>query len=166
MGLAVYVGEHSAMFPGDPFNHIAIVLKPDNPSDFPCGTPSTLGGQAFGPNNSSNPLDWDPFGDLHSYPNYPGDSPSNLNNLTPVPTPPGMTDTQFIQALINASNSYNNSLPYAPFPQGGAYNSDSYASGIIDRAGGAPPNLPGLHPGYDHPIPPSASNSKPSSCGH
>lgn len=33
-GRAVYVGEHGAMFPSDPFQHTAIVLRPDDPTAF------------------------------------------------------------------------------------------------------------------------------------
>jgi RHS repeat-associated protein len=157
-GLVVYVGEHGAFFPSDPLQHTAIVLQPDNPQDFnfPNNT-YTLGGQAGGSWWTS----WSLFGNLQSKPNFPGDSPGSscnpgpLQNLTPVGTPDGMTDTQFIQALINASQSYNNDQPYDPFPDpfGIYYNSNSYTSGVIEKAGGTPPSLPGVQPGYGMPLP-------------
>jgi len=146
--LAVYVGEHGALlWDGNPFEHTAIVLQPDNPSDFNFpNNISTVGGQPGGIN-------------LVSSPNNPGDSPGTdchpgrLKNLTLVPTPSGMTDTQFIQALIAAAASYQNNQFYALFPVGDAYNSNSYTAGVIIKAGGAPPPLPGLKPGYGHPLP-------------
>ncbi|MGB9430062.1 MAG: RHS repeat-associated core domain-containing protein [Gammaproteobacteria bacterium] len=156
-GLAVYVGEHGGFFSGDPFQHTAIVLEPDNPADF--NFPNNmyiLGAQPFG--GSPNLLS--PFYRyLQSEPNYPGDSPGTtcqpgpLQNLTAVPTPSGMTDTQFINALLKAANSYQNSSPYLPFPYGPYYNSNSYTAGVIIAAGGTPPPLPGIQPGYGHPLP-------------
>jgi uncharacterized protein RhaS with RHS repeats len=158
LGLTVYVGEHGAAFPSDPLNHTAIVLQPNNPAafNFPNNT-STLGGQPGGSWWTS----WSPYGNLQSSPNNPGDSPGTacnpgpLKNLTPVPTPPGMTDTQFIQALINAANSYQNNQLYDPFPDpwGFTYNSNSYTAGVITKAGGQPPALPGRQPGYGRPLP-------------
>jgi uncharacterized protein RhaS with RHS repeats len=52
-GLAVFVGQHGAFFSSDPLQHAAIVLVPDNPSDFANmqifqttnGELATLGGQ-------------------------------------------------------------------------------------------------------------------------
>lgn len=157
-GLRVYVGEHGAGRSYVPFQHTAIVLRPNNPADFnfPNNT-STLGGQPFGASATS----WSIYGKLHSSPNNPGDSPGTacqpgpLKNLTLVPTPQGMTDTQFINALINAANSYQNNQTYDPFPDpfGIYYNSNSYTSGVIIKAGGKPPTLPGSQPGYGNPIP-------------
>jgi uncharacterized protein RhaS with RHS repeats len=161
LGLAVYVGEHGAMFSADPLQHRAIVLRPDNPGDFSTddynrlfrGTDqATLGGQ---------PAKVDGKLTLVSYPNYPGDNPGSechpgkLKHLVLVPTPPGMTDTQFIEALIAASQSYQNSLPYRLFPthDSDAYNSNGYVAGVIEAAGGTPPVMPGVAPGYRHPIP-------------
>jgi uncharacterized protein RhaS with RHS repeats len=158
-GLAVYVGEHGAFFDWVPGNHTAIVLQPDNPADFANNqtfngaSQATLGGQpGAGVQNGNAP-------NLISFPNYPGDNPGTdchpgrLKNLTLVPTPAGMTDTQFIQSLINAAGSYQNNQAYALFPVGDAYNSNSYVSGVIIAAGGAPPVLPGWQPGYSHPLP-------------
>lgn len=156
-GQIVYVGEHAWFFSCDPFQHTAIVLEPDNPADF--NFPNnmyTLGAQAFG--GSPNLLS--PFYRyLQSEPNYPGDSPGTtcqpgpLQNLTVVPTPSGMTDTQFINALLKVANSYQNNSPYLPFPYGPYYNSNSYTAGVIIAAGGTPPVLPGIQPGYGHPLP-------------
>lgn len=156
-GLAVYVGEHGAFFPFDPFNHLAIVLAPDNPKDFAnsplfqstSGAEATLGAQPFGTGSD------DVYGSLVSKPNYSGDAPCHLNHLTLVATPEGMTDTSFINSLLAAANRYDNNLDYVPLPDpwGIGYNSNSFVSGVIKAAGGTPPSLPGWTPGYGKPIP-------------
>lgn len=165
LGLAVYVGAHGAGVPADPLLHSTIVLRPDIPSDFANnslfsntgGYGATLGAQPFGSGGGILGL---PFGTLVSKPNYPGDSVCHLESLTKVTQPKGMTDTQFINALIAASNRYHNNLLYDPFPDtfGFTYNSNSFVSGILNAVGVTPPVLPGIAPGYDRPIPiPSAS---------
>jgi hypothetical protein len=162
-GLAVYVGERDVDGLGGIAEHTAIVLRPDVPSDFSSNILFNGSNQAT---LSAEPQDsniiW--YGNLISHPNNPKDSPGStsgcdqgkLKNLTPVPTPAGMTDTQFIQSLISANHSYQNNLPYDPVPESldpGFYNSNSYTSGIILNAGGTPPTLPGWIPGYHVPIP-------------
>lgn len=172
LGLTVYVYYHPAFpsaFPNDPFNHTAIVLRPDNPSQFANnplfsatgGQQGTLGGQ---PDYGSSPF-WDPFGDLVGKKNYPGDSPgtgpcASNNHLVPVQPPPGMTDSQFINSLINAANSYGNDQPYWVVPEMDSapwiqpvYNSNGYTSGVIGATGATPPNLPVRAPGYGVPLP-------------
>lgn len=137
-------------------NHVAIVLRSDNPSDFANnplfkgtgGKEATLGGQAFGKGKGI-------FGNLRSAPNYEGDNPSKLNDLTEIKRPKGMTDTEFINKLIKASESYQDDKLYDPFPDafGYYYNSNSYASGVIRKPGAVPPKLPGYQPGYGQPLP-------------
>jgi RHS repeat-associated protein len=154
-GLEVYVGEHPAFFNVgiNPLNHAAIVLRPDNPEDFKNhplfkdtgGKEATLGGQLKD-------------GKLVSAPNYSGDNPNNLNDLTKVPCPEGQTDTEFIQNLINAANAYKNDKGYAALPVSGplggdVYNSNSYVSGVLKAAGATPPNFGGFKPGYNKPLP-------------
>jgi len=160
-GLAVYVGQHGAIAPWVPFQHAAIVLIPDNPSDFANfgifqqtnGAEATLGGQPGGIGSGAI----GPLGSLVSEANFPGDNPCNLHDLTMVPTPAGMTDTQFILALLSEFAAYRNNLPYDFFPDksvfGQTYNSNSFVSGLLIGAGAVPPNLPGLRPGYGTPIP-------------
>ncbi|MDQ6799857.1 MAG: hypothetical protein M3041_03370, partial [Acidobacteriota bacterium] len=159
-GLAVYVGAHPAVFPGDPEYHTDLVLQPDNPGAFannPLFTAShgalvTLGGQAWGPMNW-----WRPslFGTLQFRPNYPGDDPSRSSTLTGVSCPAGMSDTDFINRLISAAGRYRNNLPYdpEPWPRDWYYNSNSFTSGVIRAAGGTPPVLSVPVPGYDKPVP-------------
>jgi RHS repeat-associated protein len=163
-GLAVYVYYHPVgQISGDPFYHTAIVLRPDNPSDFADnplfadtgGQQATLGAQpgGFGTSLIS------PFGSLSGQNNFPGDNPSvgscNSNNkLIPVQTPTGMTDAQFINALINSAGTYGDYEPYNPTPMvGPGYNSNSYVSGVIDSTGAIAPNLPVWAPGYSEPLP-------------
>jgi RHS repeat-associated protein len=200
-GLIVYVIWHGAVFDGDPFNHAAIVLRPDNPSDFlgngvlanSGGYEGTLGGQPYGPGVDS------PFGALqYSYPPPAaglGDLPEHMDTnplggnggepgggFQMVPTPAGMTDSEFINSLINACNRFAAAqpLPYSPFPNapisdphvGGdpqgpffpqdpaqnygyptqTYNSNSFTSGVITAAGATPPPVPNA-PGYSKPVP-------------
>jgi len=158
LGLEVLVGQHSAFVdsPNNPFNHAAVVLRPDNPSDFANhplfqhsnGQWATLGGQAFGEG-------WGLFGRLSSKFNYHGDNPQSLNNLTTVCPLGGQSDTDFIRNLINIAHSYDNSALYDPFPDpwGFTFNSNSYVSGLLNKAGVSPPQLPGSRPGYDRPLP-------------
>jgi hypothetical protein len=157
-GLAVFVGQHGAFFSSDPLQHAAIVLVPDNPSDFANmqifqttnGELATLGGQPSGYDGGP-----DQFGMLVGIANYPGDAPCKLHNITRVQTPAGMTDTQFIMTLLSEFAGYGNNLAYDPFPLAltDTYNSNGFVSGLLWGAGATPPNLPGIRPGYGNPIP-------------
>lgn len=159
-GLKVMVGQHPAFInhPRNPFYHTVIVLIPDNPIDFikhpnftgTYGTIATLSAHAE--------LGWNWSGHyglfLTSTPNYPGDDPCFLQDLTPVSPPEGMNDTQFINALINADNSCNNDIMYSLLPRvATGYNSNSYVSGVITNTGAITPRLPGSQPGYNRPLP-------------
>ena len=66
-----------------------------------------------------------------------------------------MTDTQFINSLIDAASGYHNNRPYTmvPLPGTAYYNSDSYVAGVIVAAGDTPPALPVPTPGYGKPLP-------------
>ena len=78
-----------------------------------------------------------------------------------MPTPAGLTDCEFIHALIDAAVHYVD-VPYS-FPSDlegtmahGTYNSNSFVSGLIEAAGGTPPNVEipgGQPPGYQNPVP-------------
>ncbi|MHB1260047.1 RHS repeat domain-containing protein [Thiobacillus sp.] len=118
-GLAVYIGGHVVGAPDHPVGqklnpnayHLNIVLIPDDPSKFTNSKGwsnlgngykiATLGGQPFGGVNAFNA----PLGNLRSSPNNAGDSIFNATFLQRIDTPKGMTDTQFINRLIDRANS-------------------------------------------------------------
>jgi hypothetical protein len=80
-----------------------------------------------------------------------------------------MTDTQFVQNILNASAGYQNDFPYSvpSFSPGymppGEYNSNSYVSGVLKAAGAAIPSLNTggkfQAPGYGNPLPFGGSNA-------
>ena len=132
--------------------HLALYLDPDDKvcecRDVP---PMTIGGQ----------FSW---GRLVLEFNNRGD---NATPIQTVPTPPGMTDCQFIRNLIAAAGRYvpvwygiPNISPIPGRPDGDmptGYNSNSIVSGVISAAGGEPPvvNTMGIVqvPGYSNPVP-------------
>jgi RHS repeat-associated protein len=161
LGLRVLLVGHDAAEPlGKLTNpnsyHLALYLEPDSKCDCEGSWPLTLGAQKSGDR-------------LVSAINYYGDAIANATFTQTVPTPSGMTDCEFIQNLIFAGARYDSKLPYSipeigviPFVRDGympkgSYNSNSYVSGVLRRAGAA---LPGLNtrgrfqaPGYLNPIP-------------
>jgi RHS repeat-associated protein len=156
-GLEVLVGQHPGFVDSryNPFNHVAIVLRPDNPADFQNhplfrdtnGAQATIGGQAFGDGSGL-------FGRLQRVFNYPGDRPSGLKDLARVCAPGDMGDTEYILKLIRVAEQYNDRAYYSPFPDalGVTYNSNSFVSGVLRASGVEPPSLPGLQPGYSRPL--------------
>lgn len=108
-------------------------------------------------------------GMLVEHTNYPGDAIQHATFTQLVPTPSGMTDCQFINALVGSASAYRNDQPYG-FPHlgwipgerdgsmdAGSYNSNSFVAGTLLRAGSPPPplNTGGLFqaPGYGNPVP-------------
>lgn len=142
-------------------HHTVIVLMPDDPSSFTNrtgwnalsngGIISTLSGQP------SAGASWATFtgqSKLVYTPNWSSDQIQNLTQLQRIPTPNGMTDTQHINALINAAGNYNNSAQYVLTPvEFGGHNSNSFTSGVISNAGGTPPLINYAAPGYSKPLP-------------
>ena len=136
--------------------HLALYLEPDDKCAHPGNWPITVGAQPLG-------------GKLASFYNNPGDAIINATFTQLVPTPPGLTDYQFIKMILGASFRYTNNLDYSfphisPLPfvndgnmSAGTYNSNSYVSGVLRRAGVIPPalNTGGRFqvPGYNNPIP-------------
>jgi RHS repeat-associated protein len=158
--------------------HLSLQLIPNDPGVFanapgfgnmPSGEfGSTLSGQPFGdPTTASSvgnlfpdPVTNNfPFGLLRGVQNYPANMPSQTPFRLRVSPPCGMTDTQFINALLGAFGSYNNNLPYSTFPSAaaGTYNSNSLVAGILAATGKKPPALslaPFFQvPGYNRPVP-------------
>lgn len=77
-----------------------------------------------------------------------------------VSVPEGMTETQFYNGMAENFNSYQNNVDYDLYPEGeNGYNSNSFATGLVESAGGTAPQLPTssmgtLHaPGYNKPLP-------------
>ncbi|MBI3985697.1 MAG: hypothetical protein HY343_02160, partial [Lentisphaerae bacterium] len=163
-GERVYVGQHGALLRtgANFFQHRSILLVPDNPNDFG-NSPlfqgrrgATLGGQPGGPSIQRETRSGSPqlnLLTLRSAPNFAGDALSGDYVL--VETPPGQTDTDFILNLIGASEAYTDRVEYSQFPcpSLGTYNSNSYVAGVIRAAGGTPPTVSGIAPGYDKPLP-------------
>jgi RHS repeat-associated protein len=142
--------------------HLSIVLIPDKPQDFADRT-----GWVTGANGSiSATLGGQPSsGMLEGRLNQPGDQLEKGSFQQEVSAPQGMSDTQFINRLIESAGSYKNDLRYEKLPssEGNGYNSNSYVSGVLKGSGVTPPalNIPirgrgqpvfGV-PGYEKPIP-------------
>ena len=120
--------------------HLALYLEPDDKCARRGNWPITVGAQPLG-------------GKLASFYNNPGDAIINATFTQVVPTPPGLTDYQFIKMILGASFRYTNNLDYSfpyisPLPfvndgnmSAGTYNSNSYVSGVLRRAGVIPPVL-------------------------
>ena len=76
-----------------------------------------------------------------------------------IPTPQGMSDTQFINAILNAQNKYDNDnpLPYAGYPGANQYNSNAFIAGLLNSLGfngtELVQSLPGGQPGAGNPVP-------------
>jgi RHS repeat-associated protein len=137
-------------------DHLALYLNPDDKCQCPGKWPMTVGGQQMG-------------GKLVRYFNYPKDSIQNSSFQQVISTPPGMSDCQFIQQLIQAALRYDDSLPYtipfmSPFGMypsgwmpGSSYNSNSFVSGVLNAAGASAPAIQSggafQVPGYGNPIP-------------
>jgi RHS repeat-associated protein len=143
-----------------PFNHAAILLAPNTPADFVdrrgwssasegSGITATLGAQPGSPNGQGL------LGNLQAAPNFPGDSLENAVGAVTLRPPKGLSDTDWINALINAAGTYKNDVRYGFSPSGSneVYNSNSFVSGVIEKAGGTLPDLPVSAPGYRKPLP-------------
>jgi len=176
-GLRVYISGHTAAAPvgqlfTPPSYHLSLVLIPDDPIPFQ----GQLGwepkpGTGVGPYPSQTlGAQPDVFLMLRSMPNYSSDNLQSGQYSQIIPTPPGLTDTQFINNLVKASSCFLG-VPYS-FPDqngymgAGKYNSNSYVAGLIIAAGGTPPSLDmngqWQAPGYSNPVPLSSFKK---SCG-
>ena len=76
-------------------------------------------------------------GDRNAFNSNPG--PYGATQNYPVPPPPGMSQSDWDNAVINSGNNYSQG-PYFPVP---GPNSNTAANNIIMNAGGTPPNVPG-----------------------
>jgi RHS repeat-associated protein len=172
-GTEVYITGHPAVPLGGPFYggnlanppayHLAIVLKPDNPSDFQnraiFNAPQNRYNDALVATLGAQPsYHVPPFGNVVTSWNNSDDGIRNSHFMQRVETPAGMTDTQFIERIIRAANAYRNDAPYDMRPDfTGNYNSNSYVSGVLNAARAGTPALNNggtfQAPGYDMPIP-------------
>jgi hypothetical protein len=154
-GLRVEVIGHVAASPlgkltNPTSDHSALYLSPDDPCHCSGTWPVTLGAQKIGAN-------------LVAKFNYPGDAVSNAQFRQVVRPPAGMSDCDFIRALVSAAASYQDELPYSfpKIPSGfmapGQYNSNSFVSGVLQAVGATPPSINAggkfQLPGYQNPIP-------------
>lgn len=155
LGLIVMVIGHEAAAPlgqltSPTFAHSALYLQPDEPCNCGGNWPVTLGAQKIGSN-------------LVGTMNYPGDVLEKAEFKVIVNAPRGMSDCDFIRALISAAARYDNKLPYRipslPFGilSSGKYNSNSFVSGLLWAVGATPPDIDTRGrfqlPGYQNPIP-------------
>ena len=171
-GLLVLIGYRPILSTAGVFYHTFLLLVPDNPSDFSddplffkqdSDEPLMASLSALPQNEDSGNLFSNNWGNLINTTNSPGDYtlPAIVSLYSPISTPPGETDTEFIEDLLDLSRSYTNQLPYSPMPSlGNGYNSNSYVAGLLQAAGVATskdPNIqPILAPGLEKPIPPNS----------
>ena len=80
---------------------------------------------------------------------------ANRNYTGVIRAPERVSDDEFIQMLFDADDNYPDFLLYSAFPAGIYYNSNGYASGLLNAVTGKMPQPPaGLSvPGFDHPVP-------------
>jgi RHS repeat-associated protein len=76
---------------------------------------------------------------------------------TSVNLPAGMTENQYIGKLLSAHENYQDNAKYVWFPakSSSSYNSNSYASGLLNATGGRVSQTPPSAPGYAKPLPSS-----------
>ena len=156
------IGERKVIRVGKDFSHTAIILHPDNPSDFKNDSSTkwykTKSGEleatlSANPNHKPN-FNSPFFGNLTAYPSDPSDRPDKLKTSQRIIDPQKRSDTQLIKDIINSANKYKNDLPYDPTPFPPYYNSNSYTRGVLkDAKINNPPNLTGIKPGWNYPIP-------------
>jgi hypothetical protein len=160
-GLLVAIIGHVAADPAGELTsptsfHAALYLKPDDPCHCSGTWPMTLSAHPQGGIGGI-------LGTLVKTPNYAGDAIYNSEFTQLVRRPAGMSDCDFIHALISAAASYQNNLPYSTpsIPSGamspGQYNSNSFVSGVLTAVGATPPSIytggQFQLPGYQNPIP-------------
>ncbi len=124
-------------------NHHFLAFIPDNPNDFTGKTVDT-GSGSQGWTNGGQPKD----GKLVSAPNEDNDlqsvrelrDPQNYppgtfsdwdGEMHEIPTPRGMTDTQFINALQKAIDEYQNNCPYSLVDE----NCAAWVNSMLERVG-------------------------------
>jgi len=124
-------------------NHHFLTFIPDNPNDF-TGQTTDLGSGSQGWTNGGQNKN----GNLVSTPNEANDLQSVREHLDPtnyppgffsdwdaemheIPTPQGMTDTEFINALQKAINEYQDNCPYSLVDE----NCAAWVNSMLERVG-------------------------------
>lgn len=133
-----------------PENQAVYSVHPDFQNKLPDGRRyATLGA---GPEGGLGPF----FSDLVSGSNRDTDRNRDHNVFsTPVTLPQGITEDQYIQYLFETDANYQDNTTYELFPnrRSNDYNSNSYASGLLNATGGTVSQHPQDAPGYWKPIP-------------
>ena len=153
-GLAVYLETHPVPPSGQ--RHAKLILIPDSPErwmehpDFRC-TEDGLLCLTIGAGNE--------HGQLVSRPTRERDVDRGHNtSSTRIDPPEGMSDDQFIGALLNNDANYSDRLPYNsqwPLPSTAGYNSNGYISGLLNSVG-LQPQQPPRTPGWGYRVPSEA----------
>jgi RHS repeat-associated protein len=165
-GLKVTITSHVVALDA---HHAAVEIRPDDPCDF------TDSEHNMDPRFKKDKKGWfltlsaGPVDDkLVSDINRASDDPTKNDWRSAVQPPAGMSDTDFIKALLDADSNYKDNLTYeATYQDPGEYNSNGYVSGIIGAVGGIisqPGRLPSVpptklgrvpyFPNFNNPVPP------------
>jgi hypothetical protein len=130
--------------------HTFLRITPDNPKDFGQieGYSFTLGGYDVG------------TGKLEKRMNYgidPGITNDKAKMVADVKTPDGMTDTEYIQKIQGAYDSYENNENYNSLSINKyGYNCNNFSTSLIEKSGGNLPkkfNPGGFNPGLGERMP-------------
>ena len=124
-------------------NHHFLAFIPDNPNDF-TGKTVDMGGGSQGWTNGGQPKagklvstpndgnDLQSVRELRDPQNYPPGTFSDWDGeMHEIPTPQGMTDTQFINALQKAIDEYQNNCPYSLVDE----NCSAWVNSMLERVG-------------------------------
>ena len=124
-------------------NHHFLAFIPDNPNDF-TGKTVDMGGGSQGWTNGGQPKggklvstpnegnDLQSVRELRDPQNYPPGTFSDWDGeMHEIPTPQGMTDTQFINALQKAIDEYQNNYPFSLVDE----NCAAWVNSMLERVG-------------------------------
>ncbi|HBD95638.1 MAG: hypothetical protein A2015_11295 [Spirochaetes bacterium GWF1_31_7] len=153
-GLAVWLrARELASFPSKAGVHTFLLIIPDNPKEFNNESKFTLGAYNNAESdtlekrkNDTTDLNW---------------KKEDLKKSWRVPTPEGLSDTEFINKILDSYDQYeNNSRNYEPFPstEKNQGNCNNFTTGLLE-GGGVNENFfndknpSGFNPGLGNPLP-------------
>ncbi len=142
------------------YSHAYLKITPDNPGNFQDITMQRdpNGNQFFTIGGHPDSFDEYLNGILNNGSDVTGITSGRGTNLGPI-TRKHCSDTTLIRLLLRSNNNYKNngSLYYSAYAAGNQYNSNGYASGIIDSVLGQGPDLSGktTFMGWDNPVLPT-----------